>query len=156
MWRDNDPTALYRLFDKDGALLYVGITWDVEQRMTGHRSDKAWWPDVTERRVEWLPNRPLALAAELDAIRAEQPRYNIAGTPHATTRRALDDDELSVGEAQHVVPWMLRTGRVTTPLFVVDYAKTRKQVAVLVSADFYRRALEALGETAVRVGPADA
>lgn len=35
------------------------------------------------------------------------------------------------------------------PLFVVDGTKRRERIGAIVSADFYRRALAALGETAV-------
>lgn len=156
MWRDNDPTALYRLFDKDGGLLYVGITVDVEQRMTAHRSEKTWWPDVATKRIEWFPNRPAALRAELVAIGAEQPRHNIAGAPLAAARRALEDDEITVGEASHILPWLVRSGRVVEPLFLVDVSKVREQVAVVVPVEWYRRALEVLNETAVPVEPTGA
>jgi predicted GIY-YIG superfamily endonuclease len=70
------PTALYRLRDQSGALLYVGITDNPERRWKDHAKDKSWWPDVKDRSVEWLPTRDHALAAEATAIRAERPRYN--------------------------------------------------------------------------------
>lgn len=70
------PTALYRLHDHSGELLYVGITDCPERRWKDHAKDKPWWPDVNDRSVEWLPDRSHALAAEAAAIRAERPRYN--------------------------------------------------------------------------------
>lgn len=70
------PTALYRLFDAAGDLLYVGITNNVKVRMQGHRADKRWWPEVVEKRITWYPNRPDAAAAEDRAIKTEDPRYD--------------------------------------------------------------------------------
>lgn len=71
------PTALYRLRDKAGELLYVGITDNPERRWKDHEKDKAWWPQVAARSVEWLPTRDLALSAEAKTIRAERPRHNL-------------------------------------------------------------------------------
>lgn len=69
-------TALYRLHDREGTLLYIGITSNPEVRWEQHESDKPWWPLVADRAVEWLPNRDCALEAEARAIRAEHPLYN--------------------------------------------------------------------------------
>lgn len=69
-------TALYRLYDRDGELLYVGITDSPKRRFKDHADDKCWWPDVTARTVDWLPTRAHALAAEAQAIRTESPRFN--------------------------------------------------------------------------------
>lgn len=71
------PTALYHLVDQDGALLYVGITDNLERRWKDHASGKAWWSQVAARSIQWLPTRGHALAAEADAIRLEGPRYNV-------------------------------------------------------------------------------
>lgn len=39
-------TYLYRLFDRQGALLYVGITGDLGQRWKKHMREKHWWGQV--------------------------------------------------------------------------------------------------------------
>jgi predicted GIY-YIG superfamily endonuclease len=57
MASSDEPTALYRLFDTDGVLLYVGITRDTEKRWRQHALKKPWWPQVAERTVEWHPTR---------------------------------------------------------------------------------------------------
>lgn len=69
-------TALYRLFDDADVLLYVGIAEDPRERWNQHASDKPWWPEVTRRDVEWVPNRADAERAEREAIISEKPRYN--------------------------------------------------------------------------------
>ncbi|WP_062434940.1 GIY-YIG nuclease family protein [Herbidospora daliensis] len=73
------PTSLYRLFAADGSLLYVGIGGNPGRRFEQHRSDKPWWGDVASMTIEHHPTREAALAAELQAIKTENPRHNIAG-----------------------------------------------------------------------------
>ena len=53
-----EPTALYRLYDCDGTLMYVGITSNPERRFSEHASDKHWWPHVTRKAVQWYGTRP--------------------------------------------------------------------------------------------------
>jgi len=76
---------LYRLYDKDGELLYVGITSDVVSRMAGHRADKFWWEEVAEKRFEYMESRAELEAAERIAIIRERPLYNITYNPDRPT-----------------------------------------------------------------------
>lgn len=150
MWLDDRPTALYRLFSKDGALLYVGVTIDIDQRWASHERSKPWWPQVEERRVEWYANRPLALAAELNAIQTERPLHNISGTPTAHKRRELKQDEVPSGVLRaQLSKYMALVRAGGTGAVIVDGTQERKRVAALVDIDFYERALAALGETPV-------
>ncbi|MFG3702407.1 hypothetical protein ACGF5C_31670 [Micromonospora sp. NPDC047620] len=71
------PHTLYRFFGEDGALLYVGITATLPARLVKHRDDKPWWNEVARITVTHHADRESVLAAELDAIKAECPRYNI-------------------------------------------------------------------------------
>ncbi|MFB7359576.1 GIY-YIG nuclease family protein [Streptomyces gardneri] len=77
------PTALYRFFDADGRLLYVGITKDLQTRFATHARTKhgSWWPLVARRTVEWFSDRPTASRAEICAIKSEDPAYNQSHTP---------------------------------------------------------------------------
>jgi predicted GIY-YIG superfamily endonuclease len=75
-WRDAQRTAVYRLYDGDGVLLYVGITYDVPERWRHHRRHKLWWPQVVHKRLVWYDTRPEAEAAETHAIVAEEPLHN--------------------------------------------------------------------------------
>lgn len=72
----NDRTALYRLYDLDNHLLYVGISNKPLARWALHASDKAWWGDVAVRDIEWFPTRTEAEQAEVKAIAVEGPRWN--------------------------------------------------------------------------------
>lgn len=74
-------TALYRFFDAEGRLLYVGITGNPERRWKRHACDKPWWPQVAEKTIEWFDNILAAGRAEKDAIRDEEPLHNKISVP---------------------------------------------------------------------------
>lgn len=84
--RRRQRTALYRFFDAEGRLLYVGIAVDFEVRREQHQKKAKWWPDQVRYEVEWLPDRASALAAELRAIQTEGPLHNVRGTGRAGER----------------------------------------------------------------------
>ncbi|MEU5976352.1 winged helix-turn-helix domain-containing protein [Streptomyces sp. NPDC047315] len=74
-----ERTALYRYFDAEGVLLYIGISNDPDNRARAHRYEPRpdGWPERAVRREdEWHRTRAAALAAEAEAIRAERPLYN--------------------------------------------------------------------------------
>lgn len=71
------PHALYRFWNDEQQLLYVGITLDPGRRWHEHRNDKPWWSEVASITIETHPNRTAVLAAEQTAIRTEHPAYNI-------------------------------------------------------------------------------
>lgn len=79
-------TALYRLFDAEGVLLYVGISHDPEKRWTEHAKFKDWWGLVAKKATEWFEERSHAARAEEAAIRAEKPRFNILHAPESKPR----------------------------------------------------------------------
>ncbi|MFF9118287.1 GIY-YIG nuclease family protein [Streptomyces massasporeus] len=79
-----ERTALYRLYDAAGHLLYVGVARNPDVRWATHSQSKPWWSEVDTRKVEWIDSRAEAERAELAVIRAEHPLYNVVGTPAAT------------------------------------------------------------------------
>ena len=87
--------ALYRFFDSDGALLYVGISCDPGVRFRQHRRDVPWWQLIRRIELEPRASRDEALSAEREAIRTERPRYNVHGgavpaSPNATAGELVD------------------------------------------------------------------
>ncbi|MFE2140221.1 GIY-YIG nuclease family protein [Streptomyces sp. NPDC059456] len=82
-------TALYRLYNATGALLYVGITCDPERRFGDHTT-KGWWSTVDHGTLKWFNSESLALEAELEAILTEAPKHNIQGTkPYRERQREV-------------------------------------------------------------------
>ena len=80
-------TALYRQFDKENQLLYVGISMNYANRTKEHYRGSAWFLDVTHIDLEWFDTREDALTAEYNAIKSERPKCNKV---HNSGR---DDDE---------------------------------------------------------------
>lgn len=77
----DQQTGLYRLFDKGGRLLYVGIGYDPAVRWARHAAVTKWWKDVAEKYVDWYDTRAEAERAEITAIRYERPVYNKRDSP---------------------------------------------------------------------------
>jgi predicted GIY-YIG superfamily endonuclease len=80
---DRRPHYLYRCFDADDFLIYIGCTVDVRKRLQLHRCSTTvkasrWLTACMARHIvsEPYPSRVAALAAEAAAIAAEQPIFN--------------------------------------------------------------------------------
>jgi predicted GIY-YIG superfamily endonuclease len=72
----NKPSCVYRLYDAEGALLYVGMTVNPLGRIPAHKR-KPWGDQIDHHAVEWFENRVAAKEAERSAIRHENPIHNI-------------------------------------------------------------------------------
>jgi predicted GIY-YIG superfamily endonuclease len=69
-------TAVYRLYDAAGQLLYVGVAEDFDMRFRQHSYNKTWWSEVARKDVTWYPDRLSALTEEARAIEVESPVHN--------------------------------------------------------------------------------
>lgn len=70
-------TYLYRAYNKDSELCYVGITKNFDIRMNAHKTEKPWWQDEVEYvNVRTYKTRAEAELEESSAIRYEFPKYN--------------------------------------------------------------------------------
>lgn len=74
-------TAVYRFYDADGVLLYVGKTPAPVERFHEHRDEKPWWKEVTHHSIAWWNTPEQALAKEEFAIKDEWPIYNSTHQP---------------------------------------------------------------------------
>lgn len=101
-------TALYRVYDAEGKLLYIGISQNPDVRFGQHSQTKDWWGEVAERKVEWLPTRAEATTAEKMAIQTENPYWN---RNHAV--RPLGNPEAERLYAEH--RWNLEEARAILP-----------------------------------------
>lgn len=73
--------VLYRFYDKDNNLLYVGISNTWYQRFHDHERKAGWFSRVASSTFEWHSSRESVEAAELLAIRTENPEFNKANNP---------------------------------------------------------------------------
>jgi hypothetical protein len=68
--------TLYRFYDADDTLLYVGLTINPGRRMEKHRAMQPWWSEVARIEMEQHPDHATLRAAEREAIETESPLYN--------------------------------------------------------------------------------
>jgi len=92
-----DPTDLYRYFDAEGQLLYVGISLSAVARAVQHKQTAAWWPLMANMQRETYPTRADAEQAERRAIRSERPIHNVV---HNGSGK---------GKSKNKAPWACQT-----------------------------------------------
>lgn len=69
--------CLYRYYDREGALLYIGITSEFATRDKAHFTAwPAWRQEAVFALVEWYPSRRVVEMAEAQAIKDEKPPGN--------------------------------------------------------------------------------
>lgn len=95
---------LYRFFDGDGRLLYVGISSNAIRRLRQHATSASWFDFVRRITIDPIGSREDALRAERDAILNEKPVYNVqwnvpsSAAPSPVYEVGPDGTELIVGE----------------------------------------------------------
>jgi hypothetical protein len=72
--------VVYRMFDENDELLYVGHSKTALRRMADHLQDKTWIDNVVNVTFDHYPSVEQAKAAELQAIKDEFPLHNVVGT----------------------------------------------------------------------------
>jgi excisionase family DNA binding protein len=91
---EGSDTKLYRHFDQNKKLLYVGISLNAVARLSGHRSTSSWFENIATVKIETFPNREAALMAERLAILKEKPLYNRHHNDCVPPLVPTDHDEL--------------------------------------------------------------
>lgn len=72
-----DKCALYRHFDAEGRLLYVGISLHPIARTKQHTAVSKWAEQIANVTIEYFPTRKEAMEAEVRAVQGENPAHNI-------------------------------------------------------------------------------
>lgn len=75
----NRPHYVYRHYDADDRLIYVGCTNNPPARLRAHRKSSWWGAQIARSTHIVFPNRQKALDKEREAIALEQPRWNVKG-----------------------------------------------------------------------------
>jgi excisionase family DNA binding protein len=96
-------TSLYRHFDKDGNLLYVGISINFLVRLSQHRDVSFWFSKIAEVKVEKFETRRMALEAETAAILKENPAHNLKRPKIESLIRAEINKEKDIEEEKENV-----------------------------------------------------
>lgn len=71
-----DRPTVYRLEDRKGRTLYVGVTNNLGRRLAIHSRVQPWWDDVAHVTVRYFRTRAAAEVAEGEAIVLETPVHN--------------------------------------------------------------------------------
>lgn len=74
------PAAVYRIYNTDGEIIYVGVGYDPWKRLQGHLARASWAGSIHSYAADWFPSRALADQVEQALIRQERPIYNVQGT----------------------------------------------------------------------------
>lgn len=113
--------SLYRYYDVDGTLLYIGVTKRGRIRNFEHSSDKEWWPFVARQDVEHFATYDEALASERSLIFDLRPPFNIQHNPdHAVLRRLYLWLAESRADGDKTLSEYLQTVGRRMPLVVLD------------------------------------
>src|SRR4051812_38844246 len=83
------PTELYRHYNADGQLLYVGISSNSVVRWFGHKTQAQWASQTVRIEIKRFPSRDAAMVAEQKAIADECPVHNIS--PGYVPRSSKED-----------------------------------------------------------------
>jgi hypothetical protein len=88
-------TELYRHYDEEGNLLYVGISLSAVHRLSEHKRDSGWFGRIAYVKIERFKTRKAALVAEQVAIITEAPLWNQQHN-NGSLRREYDEQPYEV------------------------------------------------------------
>lgn len=81
------PKSLYRMFDKNNRLLYVGMTFSPSARFTVHARNTPWFEEVEVITIRRFKSDGECSQYEAHVIQTEVPLYNkIRPVPNATKK----------------------------------------------------------------------
>jgi predicted DNA-binding transcriptional regulator AlpA/predicted GIY-YIG superfamily endonuclease len=88
-------TYVYRAYDIDDQLLYVGMSDQPAKRIRTHQLNGARWADQLARvDLKYYADRESAALAESAAIVTERPRHNITGLSRPKARSVIPTHEV--------------------------------------------------------------
>jgi len=82
----SDASAVYRIYNAGGDLIYVGMSYEPAIRVEVQRREKPWGHEIARYEVDWHSDRAASQRAEERLIKELQPRYNVTHTPEHRAR----------------------------------------------------------------------
>ena len=73
----NMTKILYRHYDENDRLLYIGVSNSFFERLSNHKNHSHWFEKVTKIHLEHFDSQEDLLIAEKKAIKKEKPLHNI-------------------------------------------------------------------------------
>ena len=81
------PHVVYRFYDADDVLLYVGMTSNFKSRHDSHEERSPWYRFAVRHTVEPAESEEDARAAETTVIKAQWPIFNVSGAAEGYRER---------------------------------------------------------------------
>ena len=85
-------TFVYRAYNADGELLYIGITNAPDRRRREHRSDAIWEQEIHRVRMSGPYPRPVAAEIERRGLAVEEPLHGDTPARRSARGRATASD----------------------------------------------------------------
>lgn len=108
------PVELYRHYNAEGVLLYVGVSLKAIFRLRQHQRRSHWSDDIAKMTIERYATHHEATLAEIYAIITERPLFNKQHARSYTARAAsepIDLVELGLAEEPETEELALRLSR---------------------------------------------
>ena len=131
---------LYRHFDKNGTLLYVGVTANPEMRLTGHKSTAHWYGEIAMIEMEKIGVKADALAKERSIILAEKPKHNKHKTIVEPQRASQDELLEPWRKRAKLIMEMLDRGNSQSDI-ARRFGVSRQAISVIVNREKKRQAI---------------
>lgn len=134
--RKESKTELYRYFDKDGTLLYVGISLSAVLRQSSHKLLSSWYAEAVTMTIERFETRIMALSAEKEAIISEKPKHNVMHNKINLTlyfEARADIERLRLFGRTVVYKPMYTTSEIADILFPDSKSTAKKKVLNLIN-----------------------
>jgi hypothetical protein len=110
MSTSREQFALYRYFDRNGRLLYIGISGGLSNRVSGHIAKSRWMQLAASSTIERYGTLTEVKAAEVAAIKAEHPLFNRQHNDTSEARNRLHAYLVEVGRQDLIPASPRRTG----------------------------------------------
>lgn len=134
-------STLYRAWDDQQRLLYVGLTYEPVARFADHAKSAEWMYYTSTIALQRYDDRTEAEVAEAVAILTENPVFNKTGRPTALSRR-LRHEYLSEQQPQATSGQQVHA---SASLSLVPSGVTEGQQPVLFRYDLFRSAMRQRG-----------
>jgi len=106
--QNSGKTALYRWFDLNDNLLYIGVTGALATRQNSHFKRSSWAEFAASSTIEWITGRRNAELREKEAIVKEMPLFNSVHNETQDARNRLTNYLVSKGRADLLQPLISR------------------------------------------------
>ncbi len=139
----NVDIDLYRYFNAEGKLLYIGISQSSLNRHQSHCSQAKWTEQIAKITINKFSTRKEALVAEKLAIQTENPLYNVKHNPNLVVKAYLTVEELRVAIFyEYISPYQYK--------FYMDIRSKRSIYKLSDKQESFRLAIEKQIEDKVR------